>query len=152
MSGLSCALRDDAHPNGFVIVTGDDGLEFLMPRLISPKESDQYKDYGGIDPQHCLYIMAMDISYKFDCEDLENKFDETRKYIKTYWNIISNKKRPWFKNHYEKLAIDNQERFMKEFYNALVTDLDGYYTHCTKPLAQECKKELTKLFPHLFND
>lgn len=148
MSSISFEIQK-GHPEGFVIVRGDKDLEFLMPRLISVKNHPKYQD-NGISPEHCLYILAMDIIYKFQCEDLDLQFDETREFISTYFRIYSMKKNPWFKSDLEKLALKSKSEFMKKFFYTLEMDLDRYYGEVSKKLVRECKKEMSKLKPWIF--
>ncbi len=148
MSSISMEIQR-GHPEGFVIIRGDKNLEFLMPRLVSVKNHPKYQD-NGISPDHCLYILAMDIIYKFQCEDLDLQFEKTREFISTYFKIYSMNKKPWFKSNLEKLAINNKSEFMKMFFVSLDMDLDRYYGEVSKKLVKECKKELLKLKPWVY--
>lgn len=146
MSSVSFEFKEKTHPQGFIIVTGDEGLEFLMPRLIKPENSEHYKDCGKISPESCLFIFANKIIYKLLCEDLDvSNFDKTREYLSAHYRIDQFKKKPWFPNKIEKKLMKDRSQFIMDMYFQLVNDLEKYHTHSTKEIVAEAIKELNKL-------
>lgn len=146
MSSVSYEFKEKSHIQGFVIVTGDEGLEFLMPRLIDPEKTNTYKGYGKIAPENCLFIFASKIIYKFYCEDFDvSNFDETRKYLSAHYSIDQFKKKPWFPNSIEKKLMKDRSQFIIDMYFQLVNDLEKYDTYASKEIVAEAIKELNKL-------
>lgn len=140
MSGLSFEFKENSHPNGFIIQTGDEGFEFLFPRLFKSNE------YGLINPTHCLFIFSHDLIYKFQCEDIDtSNFIKTKEYLKVYYQIYSLKKKPWFPNTLEKLALNSRDEFINAFYYQLIQDLEKYDSFITQELVIESKKSFLKL-------
>jgi hypothetical protein len=123
---------------GFII-SHDDAM---TPRLVPTPP-----DYCGIeDMGHLLYIMAMDIIYKFQCEDFQtDNFAETRKYIKAYYQHSITQKKPWFPSAHLRKLQKEPDRFFKLFKFVLEEDLNRYHGPVAQELIKDLASELAKV-------
>lgn len=134
---IKSSLNPENINKGFIIDTNDD----LLPKIVPA--TDGYS--GIVDHKELLYIFALDTMYKFQCEDFEVNFDETRKFTSVVFTIGSMKRNPWFKNYHEKLFINNQEMFYSQFLTTLEAEIQAYYSKSAKPLVSDLMKELSKI-------
>ncbi len=117
------------------------GLVQPVVELCTTKENN---DLYGIPGSHALFILAMDIRYKFQCEDFEDKFERTAEFIKASIQK-SHQYRTFFKTKERKLLDSNPRGFFNAFKVALKEDLDTYYGKYGKELATKMKKEINKI-------
>lgn len=102
------------------------------------------KKYSGIEPYQTLFILAMDIRYKFKCEDFQDQFEKTGAFIKAHIQK-DHGKNPWIKSKERKLLDSNEDSFYLKFRETLVSELNSYYGKYGKELAQKMIKEVEKI-------
>lgn len=145
MSSICFSLNSEDP--GFIVVTGR--TDFLMPEIINPKETIEYKNLGGFEAEHALYVFAMDISYKFSCENFVNKFKNTREFTKAYYQNKILCKNKWFKNNFDKMLLGEPKLFFKKYLETLETDLLSYDQQSSEDLVKKSLFEINKLKPFL---
>lgn len=148
MSSLKSGSPFNPCDTGFLIEqSGQGGLEFMMPRFVTKKANNAVH---LIPYDECLYIYAMDITYKFQTvEEFNTDFSKSRKYTATYFKIFHMKEKPWFKNDLEKLALTNKKQFMKDYYNQLKNEIADFNSFSAQQLKQEALNELKKIGMYL---
>lgn len=136
MSALICGCPDeDSLGVGYIIRHHD---------LVRPVVESCPSKYYGMSGDHTLFVLAMDIRYKFKCEDFEDKFQDTAKFIKA--KIQKNHKYTvLFKSKERKLLDTNPKDFFLLFKETLEKDLNSYYGSYGKNLAEKMKKEIDKI-------
>lgn len=112
--------------------------------LVRPIVMDCPKDTYGISPEDTLFVLAIDIRYKFRCEDFKDYFNKTSAYIKAHHNY-NLKKSYFFSSKQFKLLKKDKSKFYQEFKKALLSDLDCYYGTDSQRLAKEMKEEVKKI-------
>lgn len=137
MPGTTSSFDPKMENKGFIIQTDDSRTPSLVPAT---------GGYCGIEShQELLYILAIDVMYKFRCEHFEDKFEATRKFVATHYqkNVLMNK--PWFKSKERKLLDTYPDSFYKEFKKTLLSDLSNYWGDVARPLVLTIKTEIAKL-------
>lgn len=135
MAGLIANIDPKMMGKGYII--RHVGLAQPLVENCPPK-------YSGIDPHQTLFILAMDIRYKFKCEDFQDQFSKTGLFIKAHIQK-DHGRNPWFKSKERKLLDLSTEKFYKEFRETLLNDLKSYYGKYGRELAQKMTKEVEKI-------
>lgn len=134
----SSSINPKFQDKGFIIVKYDD----LIPRIIPTP-----KGYCGFESSgHLLYVLALDIIYKFQCEDfVTEEFDQVRKFTRAYYQKNILQTNPWWPKMERKLLDRNSAGFNVLFKHTLATSLHSFYGDCAQKLVQECLRELAKI-------
>lgn len=138
MPGTTSSMNLKMQNKGFILTTDDQ----LTPRIIPTP-----KDMCGLDNfEEILYIFAMDVIYKFQCEDFDTfKFARTQEFITAHYQKHTLQNKPWFPSAERKLLNSDPEMFYSSFKLALKKDLESYYGNSAKPLVELMIKELEKV-------
>lgn len=134
ISGMDPKLQG----KGFIIAHDQD----LTPRVVPTPQN-----YFGISEGmgHILWIMAMDIIYKFQCEDFTtDNFQETKRFIKAYSQQLHQSK-PWFPSVELRKLRKDPEKFFKIFKFTLQEDMKRYYGRAAQGMIKDMLQELEKV-------
>lgn len=123
------STSEKMRSKGFILDTEN----HLLPMLRKASE----EEWAGIESRESLiYLFAISVIYKFNCEDLNaDKFENTRKYIKAYTRESLNPK-SWFPSIELRILRENRSQFFDEFLFHLRRDVRSYHSPYIKDLVK----------------
>lgn len=137
MSSTVSGLNLEMENKGYIITTDENRTPQVVPAT---------NGFCGFEThQELLFVFAMDVLYKFKCEDFQVRFDGTRKFIATHYQKKTLQTNPWFKTPERKLLDNDPQEFYLLFKRKLCQELKFYHGVYAAPLVTLMLAEIEKI-------